>query len=117
MVQGLQLISAPPDHPEVLSGNTLDAIERLGRAGALDEEDLHRRTEDYTFLRRIEHHLQILEDRQTHSLPEEEAEVRALGRRILGRNTAPAAFLSRVTACMERVRTGYERFLRRYDPA
>jgi glutamate-ammonia-ligase adenylyltransferase len=115
--RGLQLIYAPAHGSNLLGGNTLSAIERLGTAGYLEDSDAASLVEDYTFLRRIEHHLQILEDRQVHSVPESEADVRALGHRMLGRATSPDAFLAALAACMDRVRIRYEQFMARFGAA
>jgi len=50
----------------------LDALVAQGRVEARVGEDLKR---DYRFLRTLEHRLQMIEDQQTHSLPDSEAGV------------------------------------------
>jgi glutamate-ammonia-ligase adenylyltransferase len=55
--------------PELRSASTLEALaalERAGRVGAGDAAALH---DAYRLLRTIEHRLQMVDDRQTHSLP------------------------------------------------
>ncbi len=116
LVQGLQLIHAGKAGRavaggELLSGNTLTALKALREQGiltALLAETLRR---DYLFLRRIEHYLQIFEDRQTHTLPRDEQELQALSRRMLGPESGSAQFLERVSACMGRVEASYRHFL------
>ncbi|MBW2107480.1 MAG: glutamate-ammonia-ligase adenylyltransferase, partial [Deltaproteobacteria bacterium] len=68
LVQGLQLIHGP-NHPDVFTANTLAGLERLKEAGILPETVADRLSDDYVFLRRVEHCLQIMEDRQVHTLP------------------------------------------------
>jgi [glutamine synthetase] adenylyltransferase / [glutamine synthetase]-adenylyl-L-tyrosine phosphorylase len=106
LVQGLQLIHAP-DRPELLEGNTLAALRRIGDAGLLPAPTSSRLGEDYLFLRRVEHCLQILEDRQIHTLPQDPAELSSLARRILGAAGTAPAFLEAFQACRERVRRAY----------
>lgn len=48
---------------------TRDALAALARAGWVDPEEADRLSQAYTFLRTIEHRVQMIEDRQTHQLP------------------------------------------------
>ncbi len=48
---------------------TLDALAALGRAGHLPPETVAGLSDAYLLLRRVEHRLQMVDDRQTHSLP------------------------------------------------
>ena len=68
LAQGLQLVHAR-ERPELLQGGTLPALRALAKAGLLSQETAERLSSDYLFLRRVEHFLQIYEDRQTHNLP------------------------------------------------
>lgn len=111
LVQGLQLVHAGKGGG-LLSGNTLATLRALREQGiltALEAENLRR---DYLFLRRIEHYLQIFEDRQTHTLPRDSQELQALSRRMLGPEAGTPQFLERASACMERVEAAYLRFFR-----
>jgi glutamate-ammonia-ligase adenylyltransferase len=110
LVQGLQLINAP-DNPELLEGNTLLAIDKLSGAGILNEEAAGQLSRDYIFLRRIEHCLQILEDRQVHALPNNSSEMAHLAKRILGPEGRTDVFLEQLNASRERVRDAFERYL------
>ncbi len=60
------------------SGSTLQAIAELQRVGCLTPNERSILEENYRFLRRIEHHLQIVYDHQTHTLPVDEHEMQKL---------------------------------------
>jgi glutamate-ammonia-ligase adenylyltransferase len=55
--------------PELRVADTLDALSALARAGRIAESDRASLAEAYRLLRTIEHRLQMVDDRQTHSLP------------------------------------------------
>jgi glutamate-ammonia-ligase adenylyltransferase len=69
-------------HPEIITGNTLEALVRLASAELIDLEEMRILTEGYVFLRTIEHFLQMMDYRQTHSLPPEPQALAALARRL-----------------------------------
>ncbi len=69
-IQFLQLLSGG-DTPEVRTGNTLEAIRRLAGSGGLTDKERELLERTYTFLRMVEHRLQILFDTQTHAVPED----------------------------------------------
>lgn len=81
VIQFLQLLNGG-DLPEVRTGNTLEAIERLERVGCLTNLERSILEETYAFLRKIEHRLQIMLDLQTHMLPENRDELRKLALRM-----------------------------------
>ncbi|HRU05969.1 MAG TPA: glutamate-ammonia-ligase adenylyltransferase, partial [Candidatus Brocadiia bacterium] len=110
LVQGLQLMRAP-ERPELLEGNTLKALKGLVQAGALPANAGDELREDYVFLRRVEHCLQIFEDRQVHALPEDAEELAALARRMMGVEATAEAFQARLAEVSGRVRRNYERYL------
>jgi glutamate-ammonia-ligase adenylyltransferase len=109
LVQALQLIHAPA----VLDGNTLAALEGLRAAGLLEPAEAEALKRDYLFLRRIEHYLQIFEDRQTHTLPSAPAELAALARRTLGTEATAEGFAGELEACLQRVRRSWRAHLPR----
>jgi len=114
LVQGLQLIQAGSGAPEsegLLDGNTLAALSALSERAIIPAGEAEQLRRDYLFLRRIEHYLQIFEDRQTHTLPRDGAELQALSRRMLGPQADTPQFMERLTSCMERVQGAYRRFL------
>ncbi|MFH0845571.1 MAG: hypothetical protein V1930_08835, partial [Pseudomonadota bacterium] len=67
--------------------------------------------EDYIFLRRIEHYLQILEDRRNHSLPRDSDELKALAKRMLGFQSDAKQFIDIVWQCLRRVHDTYITYL------
>ena len=81
LVQSLQLLHAGKD-PSLRDRSTLGALERLLFAGLLDEADVRDLTDAYAFLRRAEHRVQMVDDRQTHRLPPPGRERAALARAL-----------------------------------
>ncbi len=71
-------------HPELLTGNTLAAIEGLEKAGLCAPEAASQLREGYILLRRVEHCLQLFENRQVHTLPLDPHQRRTLARRVMG---------------------------------
>lgn len=80
-VQLLQLL-AGGQHPSVRTGNTLEALNRLRREGFLTPEEAIILRESYSFLRTIEHRLQILYEQQTQKLPTDPRHLELLARRM-----------------------------------
>lgn len=68
VVQALQLVRGGRD-PELAVRPTLEALARLAARRLLPEDAARELAEAYLFLRRLEHRLQYLDDRQTHTLP------------------------------------------------
>ena len=68
VIQFLQLLNGG-DLPELRTGNTLEAIAKLENGGCLTRQERSILEENYAFLRKIEHRLQIMFDLQTHLLP------------------------------------------------
>ncbi len=67
-VQALQLISGG-NNQKLRTANTLDAIKRLERENLLSKTEAETLAENYILFRRIEHYLQLMNDRQTHVIP------------------------------------------------
>jgi glutamate-ammonia-ligase adenylyltransferase len=110
LVQGLQLIHAPK-HPSLLEGNTARALELFRQAGIIPEAVVSTLQKDYLFLRQVEHYLQILEDRQIHSIPRDREELNALGKRILGMESSADKFMEVLQVCLSNVRAAYVTYL------
>ncbi len=102
LLQGLQLVHGS-GNPGILTGNTLEGLKRIAEAGHLPEDIGKELDAGYRLLRRIEHFLQIFEDRQIHSLPLAESELSALAKRICPSDSNAASFLSRVEETMARI--------------
>ena len=81
VVQFLQLLHGG-EYPEVRHPTTLTAIARLEQVGCLSTEERCILDDNYRFLRRVEHRLQILFDRQTHEMPREEQARKTLALRM-----------------------------------
>ncbi|MFC3234489.1 bifunctional [glutamine synthetase] adenylyltransferase/[glutamine synthetase]-adenylyl-L-tyrosine phosphorylase [Streptomyces nitrosporeus] len=92
-VQLLQLVHGRGD-ASLRSGSTLDALRALADGGYVGRADAAQLDEAYRFLRTMEHHIQLHRLRRTHLVPEDEADLRRLGR-SLGLRTDPVAELDR----------------------
>ena len=58
--------------PALRVAATVDALAALASAGRIEAQQARKLAEHYRLLRRIEHRLQMIEDQQTHSLPEKQ---------------------------------------------
>ncbi|WP_309056145.1 bifunctional [glutamine synthetase] adenylyltransferase/[glutamine synthetase]-adenylyl-L-tyrosine phosphorylase [Streptomyces sp.] len=92
-VQLLQLVHGRSD-ATLHSGTTLDALAALAAGGYVGRADAAQLDEAYRFLRAMEHRIQLHRLRRTHLVPEDEADLRRLGR-SLGLRTDPVAELNR----------------------
>lgn len=79
-VQALQLIHGP-QRKNLRKRPTLEVIRAMESVGLIPNEEAEQMREDYMFLRVAEHRLQMMDLRQTHTLPTEEYELRTLARR------------------------------------
>lgn len=80
-IQFLQLLNGG-DLPELRTAKTLEAIAKLEIGGCLTHQERIILEENYAFLRKIEHRLQIMFDLQTHLLPASSQEFRRLAIRM-----------------------------------
>ncbi|WP_217552643.1 bifunctional [glutamine synthetase] adenylyltransferase/[glutamine synthetase]-adenylyl-L-tyrosine phosphorylase [Streptomyces sp. GbtcB6] len=92
-VQLLQLVHARTD-PTLRSGTTLDALQALAAGGYVGRADAVQLGDAYRFLRSMEHRIQLYRLRRTHLVPEDEADLRRLGR-SLGLRADPVTELIR----------------------
>lgn len=92
-VQLLQLVHGRSD-TSLRSGTTLDALKALANGGYVGRADAVQLDEAYRFLRSMEHRIQLYRLRRTHLVPEDEADLRRLGR-SLGLRTDPVTSLRR----------------------
>jgi len=88
---------------ELRVGPTCEALRRLAMANRIDPATAVQLIDDYRFLRRIEHRLQMVEDAQTHTLPSDPAGIAQIAA-FLGYSEAEAfvADLHRHLASVER---------------
>ncbi|REJ94068.1 MAG: glutamine synthetase adenylyltransferase [Planctomycetota bacterium] len=68
--------------PAVRSANTLDGLVRLADLDFLEGTEFRELSSGYIFLRTIEHALQIMHNKQVHSLPEHVRDLAYLARRL-----------------------------------
>jgi [glutamine synthetase] adenylyltransferase / [glutamine synthetase]-adenylyl-L-tyrosine phosphorylase len=78
-VQLLQLVHGRAD-PKLRDPATLSALAALTRGGYVGREDGEALTAAYSFLRTLEHRIQLQHLRRTHIVPSDEASLRRLGR-------------------------------------
>jgi [glutamine synthetase] adenylyltransferase / [glutamine synthetase]-adenylyl-L-tyrosine phosphorylase len=69
-IQALQLMNGGK-YPQIKTGNSLRAIRQLAQVCLLNNNEVEVYTNAYTFYRKIEHYLQLMNDRQTHVIPSE----------------------------------------------
>lgn len=91
-VQLLQLVHGRSD-TSLHSGSTLEALRALAEGGYVGRVDAAQLDDAYRFLRAMEHRIQLYRLRRTHLVPEDEADLRRLGR-SLGLRTDPLTELN-----------------------
>jgi [glutamine synthetase] adenylyltransferase / [glutamine synthetase]-adenylyl-L-tyrosine phosphorylase len=104
LAQSLQLVWGGRD-PTLRVLRTMDALRLLVRSGHVPRRTAGELAGAYRFLRRVEHRLQMVQDRQTHSLPEKPEQMETFAT-FMGHDTA-AAFAAALLRHMDRVRTAY----------
>ena len=93
-VQLLQLVHGRRD-PALRSPTTLAALEELAAAGYVDPGDAAVLAAGYTYLRTVEHRLQLEDEQQVHAVPQD-PEARGRLARVMGyRDDAAGAALAR----------------------
>ncbi|MCS0638916.1 bifunctional [glutamine synthetase] adenylyltransferase/[glutamine synthetase]-adenylyl-L-tyrosine phosphorylase [Streptomyces sp. LP05-1] len=92
-VQLLQLVHGRSD-ATLHSGTTLDALAALAAGGYVGRFDAVQLAEAYRFLRTLEHRIQLFRLRRTHLVPEDDTDLRRLGR-SMGLRTEPVTALNR----------------------
>jgi len=115
LVQVLQLINGGRDE-RVRGRGSLPTLAKLIASGYLPPDDAEALIDAYRFLRNVEHKIQIVHQRQTHTLPAEGREQEALARRL---GYAGADATMRLWADIDRhtehVRRNFARLF--YEPA
>jgi [glutamine synthetase] adenylyltransferase / [glutamine synthetase]-adenylyl-L-tyrosine phosphorylase len=104
VAQTLQLVWGGRD-PGLRVPGTIGALRALARAGLLARRTATELTASYRFLRQVEHRIQMVADRQTHSLPEQSAELMRIAV-FLGYADAPD-FAEALLRHLRRVRRDY----------
>jgi len=81
LVQSLQLFHGG-HHPTLRTGNVCDALDALDALGLLPSAVIGSLRASYLWLRRVEHAVQLVEERQTQTFPRDRLEQAALARRV-----------------------------------
>ncbi len=105
-VQTQQLIAGGRDG-DLRGRRTIGMLETLAGKGWIEPAAAHELTRCYELLRQVEHRLQMIDDAQTHTLPEDEAGIATIAR-LSGFRSAKA-FSTALRSAMETVRDHYIR--------
>jgi len=107
----------------VRHGGTLLALERLHDRDLLSTTEYSRLASAYEYFRRLEHLLQIEDDRQTHALPSNTLELERLARRMTEHGvpreaglSAAAQLLNSLNRHLENVQSIYDRIVHAQRP-
>ena len=99
-VQLLQVVRGG-QFPELRTRPTLEALQRVARAGLMPRDTADALARAYVFLRRVEHRIQYLDDQQTHVLPTQDEDLDWIARTLGYEHAGP--FLADLCAHRERV--------------
>jgi len=112
LVQCLQRVYGGAE-PWLHSGGTLFSLQKLHDKEHLSGNDFHILSASYTFLRQVEHRLQIWLGQQTHTLPADERQLQAIQRSLVAEtpDREPRPLAELVREHMESVATIYERII------
>ncbi len=91
--------------PELRLSGTLDALQALAEIGHVADETAAEMADSYRFLRRVEHHIQMINDEQTHAVPDDDQGLAELAA-FLGFDTADA-FADALNRHLKRVESHY----------
>lgn len=78
----LLLVVRGGQFPEIRTRATLKALDKLAAGGLMKPESARRLADAYTFLRRVEHRIQYLDDQQTHLLPGSDGDLNWIARSL-----------------------------------
>ena len=107
-VQLLQVVRGG-QFPELRTRPTLDALQRVAKAGLMPQATADALGAAYVFLRQVEHRIQYLDDQQTHVLPTRDDDLAWMAQ-TLGHPNA-CAFLSELDAHREVVAQEFDTLL------
>ncbi|MBI2706271.1 MAG: bifunctional [glutamine synthetase] adenylyltransferase/[glutamine synthetase]-adenylyl-L-tyrosine phosphorylase [Actinobacteria bacterium] len=110
--QLLQLVHGQLD-PGLRSPTTLTALHELGAADYVEPDDARALSDAYRFLRTVEHRVQLVDEQQTHTVPDDKQALDQLARVLGSRDTAEAtaveSFMSELRHQKLAVRNIHER--------
>jgi glutamate-ammonia-ligase adenylyltransferase len=108
----LLLVVRGGQFPEFRTRSTLTALQRLAAGGLMKAASAERLAEAYTFLRRVEHRIQYLDDQQTHLLPASDADLAWIARSMgLAGDASACELLARLGETREFVATEFDALL------
>ena len=109
----LLLVVRGGQFPEIRTRSTLKSLQRLSARGLMTPHTALQLADAYTFLRRVEHRIQYLDDQQTHLLPTADADLAWIARSLGGASCPPdaAGLLDRLCQIRELVATEFDALL------
>lgn len=108
----LLLVVRGGQFPEIRTRSTLKALERLSARGLMKPATAVQLADAYTFLRRVEHRIQYLDDQQTHLLPASDEDLGWIARSLgLACSTDTCELLHRLGSVRELVATEFDALL------
>lgn len=111
-VQLLQLVHGHLD-PDLRGATTLTVLAEMAREGYIDESDGEHMASAYRLLRTVEHRLQLVDEQQVHTVPDDERQLdhlaRVMGLRDTPEGTAAEQLLRDLRATQATVRSIHER--------
>ena len=114
IVQTLQLIFGGK-LPAIRERNTLKALQKVEKNGLLPKEECRQLSRGYTFLRTLEHRIQMVHQRQTHSLPPQAEALEGIARQMpLGHSLKQGLserLGKKLTLVREKVRIAFDNLL------
>lgn len=114
IVQTLQMVFGGKI-PAIRERNTLKALEKLKEARILPREECRQLVQGYIFLRTLEHRLQMVHQRQTHSLPLQADALEDVARKMPAKTAAEfpsaEALVRDLDQVREKVRIVFENLL------
>ena len=115
----LMLVVRGGQFPEIRTRSTLRGLQRLAGRGLMKTETAERLAAGYSFLRRVEHRIQYLDDQQTHLLPTGDEDLAWVARSLdpAGAQPATCAMLAELCEVREAVAAEFDALLREGDGA
>jgi glutamate-ammonia-ligase adenylyltransferase len=95
--------------PELRTRPTIDALQRLVKAGLMPQDTAGALTAAYVFLRQVEHRIQYLDDQQTHVLPTQDEDLNWIAQSMGFTTSCP--FLGQLNEHRELVAQEFDRLL------
>ena len=110
----LMLVVRGGHFPEIRTRSTLTALQRLVSRGLMKADTAEKLAAGYTFLRRVEHRIQFLDDQQTHLLPTNDEDIAwiAASMRLVCQGPTSCALLDQLLEVRELVAAEFDALLR-----